>query len=87
MKIWDQKQNRFKQYTPNWECTVLPNGEDFNTRTNALVKCAYCGKEIKFRESVMSHFIQPDDADNTRNSPSYAICMECAKKEADKEIK
>ena len=80
MKIWDRRRGTFSEYTVEWEdeCEVIPADRE------EMCKCARCGKAVKWRESFMSHLIMPEEYE-IPHEPSYAICRECAMKEAEEE--
>ena len=88
---FNPKTQKFEPYAPTWDCTIVPDVEDVDERTalstpreasaKAEVHCAYCGKTIRFGDSWMSHFIQPDDHPDLNHMPSYAVCSDCIKKE------
>lgn len=81
MKKWNPKLDKFEPYNTEWACTMVPDVESITERVDTVIQCAYCGKKIKFGDSIMSHFIQPDDAKDINNVPSYAMCRDCAKAE------
>lgn len=72
---------KFEPYAPAWECTIVPDVDDTTERQKTEIHCAYCGKTIKFGDSWMSHYIQPDDHPDLSHMPSYAVCSDCIKKE------
>lgn len=76
MKIYKRETQSFEPYTVDWGCTNIPDG-DWDTRRKTLVKCAYCGKDLLFMDSIRSRFILPDDAQ--WGDEGCACCFDCVK--------
>lgn len=83
MKKYNPQTRQFEAYevSEDWNVQIVPDDKD------ASCNCASCGAVIStWRESVMSHFIQPDDGDYA-SMPSYAICQDCMQQEIEDEKK
>lgn len=81
MKKYNPQIKQFEAYevSEDWNVQIVPDDKD------ASCNCASCGAEISsWRNSYMSHFIQPDDGDY-KSEPSYAICKDCMDKELETE--
>ena len=74
MKKWVYPMGKFEKHSVPWHCTLVSFDHP------DTIQCANCGKEVVFTNSYMSHAIQPDEQ-NYGDSPSFAICPDCAKEE------